>query len=114
MTFDYWRPKIISARVLEEGQMLPCGYGVAWWLPFSDCAYCLPIPLNRVVGAFRAWWLQWRRPCDDDPIPIAYHHGHGLGYQEGERHGEERTHRLYAIAFRHEREHIAPQEAETT
>lgn len=95
MTFDYWRPRIITALALAEGAKLPKGYGAAWWLPFSQSAYCLPIPFNRIVGAFRNWYLEWRRPCEDDPIAIAYDYAFSKGKAQGRREGEEQTHRLY-------------------
>lgn len=61
---------------LAECERFPRGYGVAWCDPRSNHAYCLPVPLNRVAGAFRAWWLEWRRPAEDDPIMKAYAKGY--------------------------------------
>lgn len=73
--------KLVSDRELAEGATLPRGYGVAWYLPHSMRAYCLPVPLNRIAGACRAWYLDWRRPCKDDPIMVAYQLGESKGFQ---------------------------------
>jgi hypothetical protein len=104
---DYWRPKIVSAKVIREAESLPKGYGVAWYLPYSDAAYCLPVPLNRIVGAFRAWWLEWRLPAEDDPITAAYAYGLSKGREQGRREGEASTHRLYAEIRRELRDALA-------
>lgn len=73
---------------------LPKGYGVAWHSAGSFHAYCLPVPLNRIAGAFRAWYLDWRRPVEDDPVLQAYTYGHARGYNEGRTAG-------YQQAFSH-------------
>ena len=87
----------VSDCQLAEGEFLPRGYGIAWYLPYSARAYCLPIPLNSIAGAFRAWWLQLRRPCADDPIANAYADGHSIGFSEGSKHGELHTARLMKV-----------------
>jgi hypothetical protein len=87
--------KYIGAKELARGATFPRGYGLAWWLPDVEVGYCLPIPLNRIIGAFRAWWLEWRRPCSDDPIVKAFEDGRRIGWEAGRKHGEEYTHRLY-------------------
>lgn len=87
MTFDYWRPRIITAKVIIEGGLLPRGFGVAWTLPYSHAFYCLPVPFNRIVGSFRNWYLAWRLPCEDDPINLAYMYGESQGFKAGNDHG---------------------------
>ena len=82
------RPRIISARYLAEGESLPRWYGIAWWLPNEHAAYCLPVPLNRLVGAFRNWWLTWRLPVENDPILQAYQDGERAGCVKAIRHAK--------------------------
>lgn len=92
MSDAMWRlrwGKWVSALELSELARMPKGYGIAWWLPYSDRAYCLPIPLNLIAGAFRAWYLAWRRPCEDDPIMAAFQAGKAKGFQDGVSHGWE-------------------------
>lgn len=94
--------KWVSARELAEGATLPRGYGIAWWLPYSDRAYCLPVPLNRIAGTFRAWYLDWRRPCEDDPIAAAFTYGESTGFQRGIDHGYDRGLRHAKMIIREE------------
>lgn len=58
------------AKRLEQGQILPAWYGVAWIEWDSGRAVCLPVGLNIVAGAARqAWnWVRhgWR-PVRLDP-----------------------------------------------
>lgn len=62
-------------RWIREMDVIPPHYGIAYLDPVSMRAFCLPVPLNKFVGAFRAWWLEWRRPVEDDPIVKAYYAG---------------------------------------
>lgn len=67
----------------------PLGYGAAWASPYSNRVFCMRVPFNRIVGAFRAWFLEWRRPCPDDPIMLARQVGYDEGYQRGKDAGFE-------------------------
>lgn len=84
-------------RWINEMDMLPKGYGVAWFAIYSAQAFCLPVPFNRIVGSFRAWYLDWRRPCEDDPVLLAHQQGRELGWRDGERYGYEKGLRHSAI-----------------
>lgn len=46
-------------RFIPAGEMLPRGYGVAWWRWELDSAVVLPIPINVIAGwLHRVWfWL---------------------------------------------------------
>lgn len=88
MTIGVWVP--------ECGE-IPKGYGVVWLSPWSIRAFCLPVPVNYIAGAFRAWYLDWRRPCEDDPIMAAYDKGRSDGFTSGERRGYEKGLRHAAI-----------------
>lgn len=80
--------RLVSEQFLEEGNVIPWGYGIAWACPYTRRFYCLPIPLNRIAGCFRSFWLALRRPCEDDPVNQAYVYGHNIGFRDGQRHGE--------------------------
>ena len=86
--------KYVGEQYLEEGYVLPAWYGVAWRCIYTNRAYCLPIPLNKIAGSFRNWWIALRRPCEDDPILDAYRYGRSQGFEAGCKYGELRTARL--------------------
>lgn len=51
--------KVISQlRLVEEGGMIPRGYGFAWYRPETDHAVCFPIPLNLLLGFLRHWYFR--------------------------------------------------------
>lgn len=77
----------MTAREIADGELLPKGYGVAWYLPDRMVALVLPIPLNKIAGAFRAWYLEWRRPVENDPIVDAFRKGVERGIQSGVERG---------------------------
>ena len=84
---------------IAEGHTMPPWYGVAWYCPLTARAYCLPIPLNKIVGSFRNWWFALRRPAADDPVADAYQCGYGKGEAEGYRRGEQAGFRV-GLMFR--------------
>ena len=47
-------------RTIDEGEMLPPFYGVAWYRWDSQRMVILPIPLNVVARALRACWVFMR------------------------------------------------------
>lgn len=85
MRFNVLQPKIISMRAIHEGEMLPRGYGVAWYVPWNHQVVCLPIPFNKIVGAFRAWYVEWHRPCENDPLKEIYAKGIVDGQKQSEQ-----------------------------
>ena len=89
--------RYVGAKALYEGEQLPFGYGIAWALPHTCRYYCLPVPLNRIIGGFRAFWLQVRRPVEHDPIDDAYRAGYGKGVGNGHETGMEQGIRLALI-----------------
>ena len=68
-------------------EVIPRGYGIAWYSPWSMRAYCMRVPFNRIIGAFRNWWLEIRRPCEDDPVMNVYNYAHSIGYSAGKEAG---------------------------
>lgn len=42
-------------KEIDDGQMIPRGYGIAWYLPERkyNSTVCYPIPLNSILGFFR-------------------------------------------------------------
>ena len=60
---------------IQEAELYPRGYGVAWLDPVGYRAYCLPIPFNRVAGCLRAWYLSLKHPSETDPVLNAFQAG---------------------------------------
>lgn len=111
---DFWRPKILSMeRIVIDGGQLPRGYGIAWWLPLTQCAYCLPIPLNKIVGSFRNWYIEWSKPAANDSIMAAYNHGRHRGYQSGYDAGLAQGMRFEKIVCEALSPHLSPLSAPT-
>ncbi len=98
-----WKTALDGYRILGwrssidgRGEMIPVGYGIAYYEPGRDRAVIMPMPFNLIVGAWRAlrWWATcppWRfvgmklvkqtefawesgwRAARDDPSWIASH-----------------------------------------
>jgi hypothetical protein len=50
-------------KVIEEGEFLPRGYGIAWYEPHRSRVVLYPIPLNWVMSFLRdAWWIVRKPP----------------------------------------------------
>lgn len=47
------RRDIAMRKLVSEGNILPWGYGRAWWDHYRDYAICYPIPLNYLLGMVR-------------------------------------------------------------
>lgn len=88
---------------VAEMDVRPTGYGIAWFDPLSMRAFCVRFPFNRVVSAFRAWYLAWHRPVDDDPILAAFAEGEHRGFLRGERAGYEKGLRHLQILIAEDR-----------
>lgn len=59
-----WRIALPKRRI-AEGDVIPDGYGIAYYVPDEPITVVMPIPLNLIVGAWRAlmWWMKcppWR------------------------------------------------------
>lgn len=52
--------KIAIVKRINEGQMLPAFYGIAWYEDYRREAVCLPIPLNLVATIGREIWFALR------------------------------------------------------
>ena len=48
------------ARTVREGNIMPRGYGVAWFSPVSPHAICYPVPLNVILGLLRRTYIYLR------------------------------------------------------
>lgn len=81
---------------VSELETIPEGYGVAWYSIWSMRAFCMRIPFNRILGSFRAFYLEFQRPCEDDPVLLAYRKGSSEGEVRGYRRGYEIGLRLSA------------------
>jgi hypothetical protein len=79
-------------RRIDQGEIIPRGYGIAWLRWGSPHAVIMPVPLNLIAGALRrAWfWGKVPRVLFDDPR-AAYR----AGLQEGRRQQAEMD-RFYA------------------
>jgi len=74
----------VIAWEVAECELLPRGYGVAWWYVHKKSAICLPCGLHLIIGAARnayVWFVTRRTP---DAIERAYR----LGLQDGRRSAE--------------------------
>ena len=73
-------------------QLLPVGYGIAYWYEHKQIAVCYPIPINIIVVFFRNLWFKIASAGSHDKISMLYRKqiqeaflkGYKLG-QEGER-----------------------------
>lgn len=68
--------------VIHEADIVPHGWGVAWWTPYDMTAVCFPIPFNLLFGAARCCYIWLREQHFDSAIEQAY--------QKGVREGTER------------------------
>lgn len=70
-------------RRIEQGQLIPRFYGIAWHDEFRIAAVLLPVPLNLFVRMTRAIWrfckYGWRA------IPIDPREAYELGVRDGMR-----------------------------
>lgn len=66
---ESWRsdviPRIRWRIEIAEGEDIPDGYGIAYYLAYQPGAIAMPIPLNLIAGGWRAFrhWLMcppWR------------------------------------------------------
>jgi len=69
-------------RRIDDGQMLPALYGVAWrtndWQTRSTV--CLPVPLNLLARVLRDFWLYLRYPGE---VPVNPRAAFAEGYRAG-------------------------------
>lgn len=83
MNLFTWRfGRYIGAREISEGNRIPRGYGLAWYLPYSAQLYVMPIPFNWIAGWCRLLSLRLQKG-PDDPIAQNYGNGYRKGYAEG-------------------------------
>lgn len=80
---DGWRalvPISITMRYLEEGCVIPFGYGIAWRDYRTDCWVCLPIGVNVIAAAVRRTyhWLMIQPTRDPSVIDVAVERGRTL------------------------------------
>lgn len=88
----------LNEQLLADGESIPRGYGVAWRCVYTRRAYCLPVPLNRIMGVVRNAWI-WLKVPVTDYIGDAYHYGHSCGFSDGYNVGVEQGIRLTRIAY---------------
>ena len=81
-------------RRIGEGEVIPRGYGVAWYEPALFYRICYPIPINLVIHAVReAHWQiirRLKRPFGmrERWLRQVFRKGYALGYTEGRAAGE--------------------------
>lgn len=82
MKWRGWRVAIDNL-LIQRGEMLPRGYGVAWREWDRDCVVVMPIPVNVFASwVRRAWhWLKHgvKLSAYDSAVIEAYHRGHTDG-----------------------------------
>lgn len=49
-------------KIIENGTIIPKGYGIAYYSPITNHAICYPIPINILVALGRKiWiWFMWK------------------------------------------------------
>lgn len=62
-------------KIIEEGSLIPKGYGVAWKSNYGMQITCFPIPLNIIVRAyldFYYWLIQgcWKSKWERELLNI--------------------------------------------
>ena len=76
---------------VEDGSILPRGYGVAWHLWEKDACVAMPIPINLFAGMARGWWFWLKRgffrssygPRYASAMESARRQGFRMGYING-------------------------------
>ena len=85
-----WRlrfDRYICAEALEDGQRVPWYLGYAWYLPYSDRAYYLPMPINWIAAWTRSLWIRARKARVRDELVGLYHYGYNRGHRAGRQAG---------------------------
>ncbi len=80
-------------RIIDQGEIVPQGYGVAWRDWNRDAAICYPVPLNVLLGwlRFAYIWIRFRAVphsldrCIRGIIATAERDAYSRGYDRGLR-----------------------------
>ena len=80
---------LISGKTMIETGTIPRFYGVAYYQVGIDCVVMYPIPINKIVGTVRRWWIEAKRAPSiadrDADLLTAYTKGRTEGYKVGEQ-----------------------------
>ena len=80
---------LISAMTMHATGIIPRFYGVAYYKTGVDCVVMYPIPINKIVGTVRRWWIWAKRAPSiaerDADLLTAYTKGRTEGYKAGEQ-----------------------------
>jgi len=92
-----------ALRIVEEGGQLPRGYGVAYWLPYSEHAVLAPLGVHLIISYTRRlyYWLIHTRAVEPWEGYAAYQHS--KGFAAGLEHGREQGLRIGIMMARAER-----------
>ena len=97
-----WMPRWsvqIGGRAFMEGERVPWWFGYAWYLPYSDRAVFIPMPMNWIAALCRELWLRARKSEIRDQLAGLYRYGYSRGFKAGLDHGYENGLRHAAIAL---------------
>lgn len=75
-------------RYVEEGEVLPKGYGIAYYEGMNQRYVAYPVPINHLVRVARDlwYWLVKYRPSKIDKILAEeFNRGHSVGYSSALR-----------------------------
>lgn len=86
--YEDWRPWSIGID-LEEGALLPLGYGVAWRCPYRLAHRCYPVPLNLALAGLRSLWRWASHTVVPDRLDIERAKGYAQGRTDGFNRGYE-------------------------
>lgn len=72
-------------KEIEEGEMLPTGYGISWYRYDCRLAVCYPVPLNIIIGKIRQFYIYLRKGTkwENDRERTIAHKAHQRGYYIG-------------------------------
>lgn len=78
----------LTMRQVKEGEMIPFGYGIAYYEYAWNSAVCYPIPFNFIARWVRRILFQLKNPGPDG-LDKKYNEGYSAGHDKGFNRGFE-------------------------
>lgn len=76
-------------RQIGRFEVIPKGFGVAWWVPGFDEFVCLPVGIHAVVSIVRSAWIAFRCWHAPDRIADAFVRGEEHAMRRAQRNATE-------------------------
>ena len=81
---------LFTGKEMAETGVIPRFYGVAYYKTGYDAVVMFPIPINKIVGTIRRWWINLKHAPKiaehDGKVLTAYLKGRSDGIEIGEQH----------------------------